>query len=143
MTAEHGAVSVLLLVQLVLIGLFGLALGDAANVLLARSRAQAAADAAALAAGAEQWRATGDGRDPAAVAEVFAAVNGAALEGCDCPSRGDGVRVTVSVRTRVRMLGVAPPRVRASAEAAVDLGAVFRPPATAPPGAARSSGAGR
>jgi uncharacterized membrane protein len=128
LTAEDGTGAPVLLVLLLLVALFCLALSDAANVLLARTRAQTAADAAALAAAAEQWPFTGSGeRDPASAARSAAQANGAELETCDCPKRGDRAHVMVSIRTRVRMLGVAPPRVRRTAAASVNAGAVFEP----------------
>lgn len=127
--SERGFASVTLLALVVLAGLGCLALADVANVLVGRVRAQAAADAAALAAAVEQWPFLEEEEGemgPEEAAGAAAEANGARLEGCDCPLRGERARVRVSVETRIRMLGVAPPRVYASATAAVDPGALFR-----------------
>lgn len=127
--SERGFASVILLALVVLAALGCLALADAANVLVGRVRAQAAADAAALAAAVEQWPFLEEEEGemgPEEAAGAAAEANGARLERCDCPLRGEVARVRVSVETRIRMLGVAPPRVYGSATAAVDPGALFR-----------------
>lgn len=126
-TADRGATSVLVLVLLLLVALFSLAFADAANVLVAYQRARVAADAAALAAAAEQWRATSSGAEPADAALRYAERNGARLDACDCPRSSRRARVTVSAPTRIRMLSVAPSRMSATAIAAVDPSALFRP----------------
>lgn len=127
MTGERGFATPVLLVLLALVALFCLAVADAANVLVAGVRARAAADAAALAAATEGWPFLGGDDDPAAAAEAVAEENGAELVSCDCPLRGERAVVVVAVPTRVRMLGVAPPRIRARASAAVDPGLLFDP----------------
>lgn len=124
---ETGTGGVILLSMLALVALLCLALGDVANVLLARARAQNAADAAALDAAVAAWPVLGDGTAPEDAAERTAEANGAELVSCECPLRGR-VAVTVSVRTRVRYLGVAPASVRARAEAHLDPGRIFAPP---------------
>lgn len=124
---DDGVVSVLMLSLLALAALMCLAVADAANVLLARARAQTAADAAALAAAAVQWRVSGGG-DPAAAAKSIAEANGAELESCSCALRDDTAVVTVSITTHIRMLGVAPGRVTATATARADVGRLFTPP---------------
>ncbi len=124
--SERGAASSVLLSMLALMALFSLALADAGNVLLARSRAQKAADAAALAAAVAQWPFLRAGSDPPAAATEVAEANGARLEVCECPVRGREAFVEVTVPTRIRMLGTAPSRVRGRATAAVDPGALFR-----------------
>jgi secretion/DNA translocation related TadE-like protein len=121
---DDGVVSVLMLALLALAGLLCLATADAANVLLTRARAQAAADAAALAAAAAQWDAYDD---PNEAARRIAEANGAVLDRCDCPAHGEEAIVRVSRRTYVRMLGVAPSRVNADAEATFDAGRIFEP----------------
>ncbi len=125
---ESGFSSAIMLSLLALTTLFCLAFADAANVLVARSRAQAAADAASLAAATEQWPFLGAGSDPESAAERAAASNGAELESCDCQPRASRAVVVVSVRTRIRMLTVAPSKVHARASAAVDPAELFRPP---------------
>lgn len=131
MTGERAFATPVLLVLLALVALFCLAVADAANVLAAGVRARTAADAAALAAATDQWPFLGGDGEPEAAAEEVAEANGAELVSCDCPLRGERTTVVVAVPTRVRMLGVAPPRVRARASAAVDPGSLFDP-ATGP-----------
>ena len=125
---EDGFVSAIVVALLALAGLLCLAVADAANVLLARARAQSAADAAALAAAVAQWPFAGRDEQPSEAAERTATANGATLEACDCTLRADRATVTVSVSTRIRMLVVAPSRVRATATSALDVGRVFDPP---------------
>jgi secretion/DNA translocation related TadE-like protein len=125
---DDGVVSVLMVSLLALAALLCLAVADAANVLLARARAQSAADAAALAAAAVQWRVSGSRDDPTLAAQTIAEANGAELESCSCELRDDSAVVTVSIGTRIRMLGVAPRRVTATATAHVDIGRMFSPP---------------
>jgi secretion/DNA translocation related TadE-like protein len=127
---EDGIGSPVMLALLVLAALFCLVTADAANGLAARGRAQSAADAAALAAATAQWPFLGSGEEPEDAAEAMAEANGAELISCECPLRGEEAVVVVAVSTRIRLLGVAPPRVRARALAAVDPGAVFRGPDT-------------
>ena len=125
--SDDGTVSAVMLALLTLVALLCLATADAANVLMSRARAQAAADAAALGAAAAQWPVGDDDRDPQAAARELAERNGATLERCDCARRGRYAAVRVYQTTRVRMLGVAPPRVHATARAEVDLARVFMP----------------
>ena len=123
---DDGFISVLMLSLLALAGLLCIATADAANVLMARARAQTAADAAALAAAAAQWPLTEREDEPEEIARRVAAANNATLEACECEPRGESAAVEVSVPTRIRMLAVAPRRVEARARASVDLGRVFR-----------------
>jgi Flp pilus assembly protein TadG len=119
--------SALMLSLLLLAALLFLAASDAANVLMARARVQNAADAAALAAASAQWRLASETGDPADAARRVAEANDATLESCECALRSDRSRVTVSRATSVRMLGVAPRRVSATAEARADVGRLFVP----------------
>lgn len=128
MRAEDGFAAPIMLALLALAGLVALATADAANVLITRARVQATADAAALAAAAAQWPFTGMEADPENAARDVADGDGATLEACDCPVRGDRAAVVVSMGTRVRMLGVAPSRVQAAAEARLAPGGVFEAP---------------
>lgn len=123
--SEDGFVSAIVVALLALVGLLTVAVADAANVLVARARAQSAADAAALAAAAEQWPVTDREATPADAAAQSAEANGAELVSCECPERRDGATVVVSVRTRIRMLGVAPSEVRARAVASLDVSRIF------------------
>jgi secretion/DNA translocation related TadE-like protein len=70
-------------------------LGDLASFFLARTRAQTAADASALAAAAELI--PGIGTDPLGKADEFASANGAELVACDCSLGSAEVVVTVAV----------------------------------------------
>ncbi len=124
---DDGFVSALVVALLALAGLLCLAVADAASVLVARARAQAAADAAALAAGVAQWPFVARDEAPIEAAERTAEDNGAALESCECPLRGRSATVSVSVATRIRLLGVAPARVHARATSTLDVGRVFEP----------------
>jgi secretion/DNA translocation related TadE-like protein len=125
---EDGFAAAITLALLAVTGLLCLAVADAANVLVSRARAQAAADAAALAAAVAQWPFVGRDETPADAATRVAEQNGAVLESCDCPLRGARATVTVSMATRIRMLGVAPSRVEARAESALEPGRLFEPP---------------
>lgn len=88
---------------LVMVLLVGLA--DLASFFIARTRAQTAADSAALAAVAELIPTIGE--DPEGKAEEYANANGAELLECSC-SIGTSiaeVRVAVPVRLALRSLG--------------------------------------
>jgi secretion/DNA translocation related TadE-like protein len=120
---DDGVASPVLLALLALAALMCVATTDAANVLLSRARAQTAADAAALAAASAQWRAA---EDPEVVARDIAEANGAELVACECDRHDDRSIVTVRRATNIRMLGVSPRSVAASAEASLDIGGLFR-----------------
>ena len=86
--------------------LLALLVADIGVYLAGRAQAQAAADAAALAAAPVTFRAFGGGDDPAAAAASAAAGNGARLESCRC-ARDSGWRkrsVVVRVTVPVEML---------------------------------------
>jgi uncharacterized membrane protein len=125
---DDGFVSAIVLALLALAGLLCLAIADAANVLVSRARVQSAADAASLAAAVAQWPFASRDEAPDEAAERTAVANGATLESCECPPRGASATVTVSMATRIRMLGIAPARVRASASSSFDVGRLFVPP---------------
>ena len=114
--------SITLLSAAVLAALVVLAMGaaDVARVLYAASRAQTAADAAALAA-AQALAIDEEGPEPGTLAGEYAERNGAVLETCSC-ERGT-FEATVSVRLPVGDLFlVAGDRtVQARARAQVDL----------------------
>jgi len=126
MRPDGGFASALLISLLALAALLCLVTADAANVLVSRARAQAAADAAALAAATAAWPFTGRGETPEQAASRVSAANGATLESCTCPMRATA-RVVVSMRTRIRMLGVAPSKVSATAAATLDVNRIFAP----------------
>lgn len=83
---------------------FALGLTDLAVFVLARTRAQTAADSAALAAAAELI--PGLGTEPEGKAREYAEANGAKLVSCHC-SLGSGVaEVSVSVPVKMTMSGL-------------------------------------
>lgn len=99
-----------------------LALADLGALLLARARAQTAADAAALAAAAELV--PGSDGAPRDAARQYASHNGASLVACDCSANAQSVEVSVKVPVRTAVLRFAG-EVGARARAEVDLTALF------------------
>ena len=81
---EGGAAALAIPVAAVLVVTASLALGDLGSFMVARARAQTAADAAALAAAVEI--ALGGPAAPVEQARRLAATNGARLLACHCPS---------------------------------------------------------
>ena len=91
--SERGSVSIVVAAIVVLALVFSLGVTDVARVLVARSHARTAADAAALAAAQEL--ALPSGADPADIAAGYAERNGAVLNDCVCAAgtlRCDGDR---------------------------------------------------
>lgn len=129
---RRGTVTVLVCAAALMFATGALAVADAGSFLLARSRAQAAADAAALAAIVEQVPALAHGEDPRAAAEAEAERNGATLVECRCVVGEASATVTVEIEPRVALLaGWAGRRVRATATAEVDPGLLtYRPDAS-------------
>jgi secretion/DNA translocation related TadE-like protein len=84
--------------------ILGSLLVDVARASGARTHAQAAADAAALAAAQEQILPTGT--DPADLAAEYAKRNGARLVICRCPENGTESVVVVELDVRLPGLGV-------------------------------------
>jgi secretion/DNA translocation related TadE-like protein len=82
MRRQHGSVSVVLATGMLVVLVLTMGVADVGRVLVARSKARTAADAAALAAADELALPTG--RDPAMLAAEFAARNGATLTACTC-----------------------------------------------------------
>jgi Flp pilus assembly protein TadG len=80
-----------------------LALGvaDLGSLLFARARAEAAADAAALAAVAQQAPVLGRGSDPEGAARATAEANGAELVSCACSVGDASALVEVAVGARI------------------------------------------
>ena len=116
---DRGSVSVLILGMVGLLVVLGLMLGTAGHYLSVYARAQAAADAAALAAAPVTFRPFGSAGDPAAEAARLAALNGTRLIGCSCPiDRSWVVRtVEVEVATDIDLIGMGRTEVRARAAA--------------------------
>lgn len=129
MRRERGSVSVVV-AAIVLVALaLSLGVSDIGRVLVARSRARTAADAAALAAAQELALPTG--RDPAEVARGYAGRNGGVLEACTCAAGTFDATVTVSITIGGLFLVAGDRTVRAAARALVDLPTA--PPSPSPP----------
>ena len=126
MSGEQGSVSITAAGLTVLALVIALGLADLGEVLLARSRARAAADSAALAAAQELALATGV--EPAALAADYAARNGAELTSCVCSIGSLEASVTVTVQVADLLLLPGPFSVPARARAVVDLASPAPPP---------------
>lgn len=121
MSGERGSASLVAVAIVAMAMVLALGAADLARVLIAESRAQTAADAAALAAAQEL--AIPSGREPAEVAAEYVALNGGELLECSC-ARG-AFEATVRVRLdagTLFLLGEAR-GVEAEARAVVDVGA--------------------
>jgi uncharacterized membrane protein len=92
---------------------------DVAKALVARAHAQAAADAAALAA--VQELAVPGGADPEAVAGEYAGRNGATIISCDCVAGSTEATVRVSMPVGSLLLLPDDRTVAAAARAVVDV----------------------
>lgn len=118
---DRGSVAILLAATTLLFALGGLAVADFGSLLATRARAQAAADAAALAAIVRQVPALGQGDDPEGAAREEAERNGATLLSCSCAVGSAEAVVEVEVPARVGFLAAwAGRRARAVARAEVD-----------------------
>lgn len=121
---QRGGAIPLLMVSLALMSLMCLAFADATGVIVARARASTAADAAALAAAVAQWPHLDITENPQEAATSVASANGATLEVCECPVRGETARVVVYIDPPMRILRSFI-RVRAQAKAKLDWDRVF------------------
>lgn len=118
---EGGSVSILIAVGASLMTLFALAAADLGSMLVARSRAQAAADAAALAAVVQQAPILGRGEDPEGAARDVAERNGMSLVSCECVVGTTEATVTVEMVPRLSFVeGWFGRAARATARAALD-----------------------
>ena len=96
--AERGAVSLVVVTGALVLSLFALCAADLGSLMLARARAQAAADAAALAAVVQQAPVLARGSErPADAARAEAEANGAHLDRCDCDIGSNHAVVDVTV----------------------------------------------
>jgi secretion/DNA translocation related TadE-like protein len=114
---ERGSVAIASLAGMALVMVLLAGLGDLASFFIARTRAQTAADAAALAAAAELI--PGIGTDPISQAREFASANGGRLVGCQCRLGTSEAIVTVAVPVRFtlqRIGSITDVRARAQAE---------------------------
>ena len=127
--SERGSVSVLASGVMVMIAVLIAGLGGIGQVLLAKSRAVAAAEAGALAAAPVTFRPFGAAGTPAQEAARLVRANGAELTACSC-SRDPGYdprTVTVTVRVPVSVLGLGEYMVEATAVAEFDPVALLTP----------------
>jgi secretion/DNA translocation related TadE-like protein len=116
---ERGSVSVVVAAAVGMALVVTMGAADVGRALIARSRAEAVADLAALAAAQEL--AFPSGADPAAFAEDFAIRNGARLISCSCPEGASEAIVRVAVPVRGFLLPLADRDVIGVARAVVDL----------------------
>ena len=118
MRSEAGSASIVVVAILGLVLVLGAGAGDMARVLVTASRAQTAADAAALAAAREL--AVPSQVEPASVAADYATRNGATLVECTCVPGTFETEVLVEVPVGVLLLSsddrVATARARAVVE---------------------------
>ncbi len=121
MTGERGSSSIVVAALVAILMILALGAADLARVLVAVSKAQSAADAAALAAAQELVLPSG--RSPDDAAADYAGFNDAALVECRCDP--GTLEATVTVRMIVTGLATLPGEreVEATARAVVDPGA--------------------
>jgi secretion/DNA translocation related TadE-like protein len=116
---ERGSVSVVVAAIVLLALVLSMGVADVARVLVARSHARTAADAAALAAAQEL--AMPSGAEPADVAAAYAARNDAVLSDCVCAAGTSDATVMVSIIVDGFLLVTGDRTVTARARAIVDL----------------------
>jgi secretion/DNA translocation related TadE-like protein len=128
---ERGSVSVVVAAIVLIALVMSVGLADMARVLVARSHARTAADAAALAVAQELVLPSGT--DPAQVAVQYAERNGAVVTGCACTAGTFEDTVTVAITVEGFLLITGVRTVTARARAVVDVPAT---PAPSPAGPA-------
>jgi Flp pilus assembly protein TadG len=116
---QDGSVSVVVAAVILLSLVLSLGVVDVAHVLVARSRARTAADAAALAVAQELVLPTG--ADPADVARRYAMLNGAAVQTCDCVTGSLEATVAVTIAVEGFLLIAGTRSVVARSRAVVDI----------------------
>jgi secretion/DNA translocation related TadE-like protein len=116
---ERGSVSVVVAAAVGMSLVVTMGAADVGRALIARSRAEAVADLAALAAAQEL--ALPSGADPASVAADYADRNGARLVSCSCAAGTLEATVEVAVSVRGFLLPLADRDVIGTARAVVDL----------------------
>ena len=119
MSREHGSVSVVTAAVVLLALVLSLGVADVARVLVARSRARTAADAAALAVA--QDLVVPSGVTLSDIAADYATLNGAQLSACVCEPGTLEATVTVSIQVDGFLLVAGERTVQARARAVVDL----------------------
>jgi Flp pilus assembly protein TadG len=115
---EGGSVSIVVAAVILLSLVLSMGIADVAEVLIARSQARTAADAAALAVAQELVLPTG--ADPADVAREYATLNGAAVTSCDCVAGSLEAIVAVAMKVDGFLLVLGSRSVVARARAVVD-----------------------
>jgi secretion/DNA translocation related TadE-like protein len=116
---EGGSVSVVVAAAVGMALVVTMGAADVGRALIARSRAEAAADLAALAAAQELAFPTGI--DPEGFAADYAVRNGARLVSCSCAEGTSEAVVRVAVRVRGFLLPLTDRDVIGTARAVVDL----------------------
>ena len=101
---QRGSVTILVVAGALLLSLSALAVADVGAMLVARGRAQAAADAAALAAVAQQAPILDQGSDPEGAARDTAERNGVVLLSCACEVGTSDATVDVALTPRLGFL---------------------------------------
>ena len=119
MSSQRGSVSILVAASVAMTLILVMGVADVARALIARSRAEAVADLAALAA--TQELALPSGIEPGAIAADYAARNGAAMVSCSCPEGSLEAIVTVAVHVDGFLLPIAGRDVVARSRAIVDV----------------------
>ena len=117
--AERGSVSVVVAAAVGMALVVTMGMADVGRALIARTRAEAVADLAALAAAQEL--AFPSGADPASIAADYADRNQARVVSCDCAVGTSEAVVEVAVPVRGFLLPLMDREVRAVARAVVDL----------------------
>jgi secretion/DNA translocation related TadE-like protein len=117
--SERGSVSIVVAAAVGMALVVTMGAADVGRALIARSRAEAAADLAALAAAQEL--AFPSGIDPEAFAADYAVRNGARLVSCSCAEGTSEAVVRVAVPARGFLLPIADRDVIGIARAVVDL----------------------
>ena len=119
MREERGSVSIVVAAIVLLALVLSVGLSDVARVLVARSHARTAADAAALAVAQEL--ALPSGADPSDIAAAYAEYNDAILSDCICVAGTFDATVTVSIVVDGFLLVAGARTVTARARAVVDM----------------------
>jgi len=128
---ERGSVSLVIAAVILIVLVLSLGIADVARVLVARSHARTAADAAALAVAQELLLPTG--MDPAQVGADYAARNGATLTTCACEAGTLEATVAVSITVDGFLLIAGERTVTAEARAIVDVPTGSPTPIPSPP----------
>ena len=119
MSSERGSVSILVAAAVAMTLVMVMGVADVARALIARSRAEAVADLAALAA--TQELALPSGLEPGAVAAEYATRNGADLVSCSCSEGSLEAVVTITVPVDGFLLPIVGRDVVARSRAIVDV----------------------